>query len=71
MDSPIRGVGYPPHYLPRPSKDKGDDGQKPFSLEDREDDVVLEPQPRRTSGEIAVSRERLEDEAGRIIDLRG
>ncbi len=75
MDSPIQGPlqvgGYATHYLSRPSKDKDSEAQKPFSLEDGEADVVLEPQPRRADGDVSVSRERLEDEAGQIIDLRG
>ena len=75
MDSPIRGPvragAYAPHYLPRPSREKGGTEDKTFSLEEAESDVVLEPQPRRSHRELAVSHDRLEDEAGQIIDLRG
>lgn len=55
----------PPFVLPRrdPSdEEEQDDG-------DQDDRGLLSPQPR--GGPVAVSRVRLEDEAGQRIDLRG
>lgn len=49
----------------RPDDAEEDDSATP----DADDPNVLSPQPRRDG--LTVSRERLEDEAGQRIDLRG
>lgn len=50
---------------------EGRDGDDTGERGAPDDDVVLEPQPRRAHAARTVSRELLEDEAGRHIDLRG
>lgn len=65
-------------YIPRPVRDlREDDAGARFSLDaeedgDEEPSVVIEPMPRRrSSGDLPVSQERLADEAGQHLDIRG
>ena len=54
-------------------------GERRFTLprgrgpsdEPQDEDVVLEPAPRRRQDSLPVSRTRLEDEAGQRIDVQG
>lgn len=69
-----RGAGYIPRPVRRP---RDEESGAEFSLGDESDaetepSVVLEPLPRRSpSGDLPVSQERLADEAGQHLDVRG
>lgn len=75
MDPSIRSIVPRPRYATQRASDRKRESEREFVLptpeESEEDEVVLEPQPRRERGELAVSRERLEDEAGQNIDIQG
>lgn len=76
MDPSIKGIAAGARYAPRPIADRERRGGREFVLPDAEeeeptDEVVLEPQPRRQRSDLVVSRERLADEAGQHIDLKG
>lgn len=73
MDSSIGRIAAGARYVARPVSDKERKNERDFVLpeEGEEGDVVLEPKPRRDLGGLTISRERLEDEAGHNIDVRG